>query len=125
MTESTQSSQDHLPLTPAVYNILLALADGEKHGYGIMLEVDSNTAGIVQMGPGTLYGSIKRMLKAGLIEESDERPDPKLDDQRRRYYRLTGSGQSVLRLESERLASQVAIARAKNLLTELVTGGGG
>ena len=122
MAETEQSPQDHLPLTPAVFNILLALADGEKHGYGIMLEVESNTSGIVQMGPGTLYGSIKRMLKAALIEESDERPDSELDDERRRYYRLTGNGQQVLRLEAERLASQVATARAKNLLTDMASG---
>jgi len=122
MAENTPSPQDHLPLTPAVFNIMLALADGEKHGYGIMLDVENNTSGTVQMGPGTLYGSIKRMLKAALIEESDERPDSDLDDQRRRYYRLTGSGQRVLRLEAERLASQVATARAKNLLADLVSG---
>ena len=122
MAETEQSPQDHLPLTPAVFNILLALADGEKHGYGIMLEVESNTSGMVQMGPGTLYGSIKRMLKAALIEESDERPDADLDDERRRYYRLTGNGQQVLRLEAERLASQVATARAKNLLTDMASG---
>ena len=102
----------------------MALADGENHGYGIMLDVEANTSGTVQMGPGTLYGSIKRMLKAGLIEESDERPDPELDDQRRRYYRLTGNGQRVMRLEAERLASQVSIARAKNLLADTVLGGG-
>jgi len=125
MTDSTQSSEDHLPLTPAVFNILMALADGENHGYGIMLDVEANTSGSVQMGPGTLYGSIKRMLKASLIEESDERPDPELDDQRRRYYRLTGAGQRVLRLEAERLASQVAVARAKNLLADAVVGGRG
>ena len=125
MTESTHSPEEHLPLTPAVFNILMALSDGENHGYGIMLDVEANTSGSVQMGPGTLYGSIKRMLKAGLIEESDERPDPELDDQRRRYYRLTGSGQRVMRLEAERLASQVSIARAKNLLADLVSGGGG
>jgi DNA-binding PadR family transcriptional regulator len=122
MAENTPSPQDHLPLTPAVFNIMLALADGEKHGYGIMLDVENNTSGTVQMGPGTLYGSIKRMLKAALIEESDERPDADLDDQRRRYYRLTGSGQRVLRLEAERLASQVATARAKNLLADLASG---
>ena len=122
MAETEQSPQDHLPLTPAVFNILLALADGEKHGYGIMLEVESNTSGMVQMGPGTLYGSIKRMLKAALIEESDERPDAELDDECRRYYRLTGNGQQVLRLEAERLASQVATARAKNLLTDMASG---
>ena len=125
MTESTQSPEEHLPLTPAVFNILMALADGENHGYGIMLDVEVNTSGMVQMGPGTLYGSIKRMLKAGLIEESDERPDPELDDERRRYYHLTGSGQRVMRLEAERLASQVSIARAKNLLADSVQGGEG
>lgn len=117
MTDKAQFSKDQLPLTPAVFNILLALADGEKHGYGIMLDVEKNTTGLVPMGPGTLYGSIKRMLTAGLITESAERPDPEMDDQRRRYYRLSGNGQRVLRLEAERLASQVAIARAKNLLT--------
>ena len=107
---------EFLPLTPAVFNILLALADGEKHGYAIMLEVEANTGGQIKMGPGTLYGSIKRMLKASLIEESDDRPDPDLDDQRRRYYRLTGLGERVLRSEAERLAAQVAVARAKDLL---------
>jgi DNA-binding PadR family transcriptional regulator len=117
VTDKAQFSKDQLPLTPAVFNILLALADGEKHGYGIMLDVEKNTTGLVPMGPGTLYGSIKRMLTAGLITESAERPDPEMDDQRRRYYRLSGNGQRVLRLEAERLASQVAIARAKNLLT--------
>ena len=86
MTDTLQSPEDFLPLTPAVFNILLALADSEKHGYGIMLEVEANTNGQVLMGPGTLYGSIKRMLKAGLIEESDERADPEMDDQRRQLY---------------------------------------
>ena len=80
MAETQQNPAEHLPLTPAVFNILLALADGEKHGYGIMLEVEANTQGQVIMGPGTLYGSIKRMLQAGLIEESDERADPEMDD---------------------------------------------
>ena len=104
------------PLTPAVFNILLALSDGEKHGYAIMLEVEGNTQGEVKMGPGTLYGSIKRMLEAGMIEESGERPDPLLDDQRRRYYRMTGAGQRALKLESERLERQVAVARLKQIL---------
>ena len=122
MASSTQSPREHLPLTPAVFNILLALADDEKHGYGIMLEVETNTSGIVQMGPGTLYGSIKRMLKADLIEESDDRPDNELDDERRRYYRLTGAGEQVLRLEAKRLASQVSMAKAKNLLADLANG---
>jgi len=118
MANTLNNPEDLLPLTPAVFNIMLALADGEKHGYGIMLEVEANTNGQITMGPGTLYGSIKRMLKAGLIEECDERSDPELDHQRRRYYRLTGMGQQVLRLEAERLASQVHLARAKNLLAK-------
>ena len=116
MTDILQNPEELLPLTPAVFNILLALADGEKHGYGIMLEVEANTKGQVLMGPGTLYGSIKRMLKASLIEESDERADPQMDDQRRKYYRLTNLGRRALRMEAERLASQVMIARAKNIL---------
>ena len=122
MSDATQNPKELLPLTPAVFNILLALADGEKHGYGIMLDVEANTEGQMQMGPGTLYGSIKRMLKAGLIVESDERPDPDLDDQRRRYYRMTGLGRKVLGAEAERLASQVKLAQAKNLLGEAFSG---
>jgi DNA-binding PadR family transcriptional regulator len=116
MTETLQNPEEFTPLTPAVFNILLSLADGEKHGYGIMLEVEANTNGQVIMGPGTLYGSIKRMLKADLIEESDERADPEMDDQRRKYYKLTNLGRRVLGMEAERLASQVMIARAKNIL---------
>jgi DNA-binding PadR family transcriptional regulator len=105
------------PLTPAVYHILLALADGEKHGYAIMKDVETQTGGQIKMGPGTLYGSIKRMLAAGLIEAAAERPDPALDDERRRYYRLTGLGQRVVSAESERLAQVVALARRKHILT--------
>ena len=123
MPETSSSPESFLPLTPAVFNILLALADGEKHGYAIMLEVETNTREQVKMGPGTLYGSIKRMLNAGLIEESDERPDPNLDDQRRRYYRLSGLGERVLRSEADRLAAQVAIARAKDVLGAAIAGG--
>lgn len=116
MDNSNPTPEELIPLTPAVFNILLALADGEKHGYSIMLEVENNTNNQVNMGPGTLYGSIKRMLKTNLIEESDDRPDPQLDDQRRRYYRLTQIGRRALKLEAERLASQVAVARKKRLL---------
>ena len=123
MTETLQSPEEFLPLTPAVFNILLALADGEKHGYGIMQEVEANTKGQVLMGPGTLYGSIKRMLQAGLIEESDERADPEMDDQRRRYYKLTGLGRRTLRMEAERLAAQLKIARAKKVLAADFSGG--
>jgi len=113
MTKQVASYQ---PLTPAVYHILLALADGEKHGYAIMKDVEAQTEGQIKMGPGTLYGSIKRMLAAGLIQEADERPDPGLDDERRRYYRLTGLGRTVVAAESERLAQAVKIAQQKHVL---------
>ncbi len=116
MGEGARDPRSLLPLTPAVMNILLALADGERHGYGIMREVGGRTGGEVRLGPGTLYGSIKRMLADGLIEESDERPDPRLDDQRRRYYRITDFGRRVAGAEAERLASLVSTAREKKLL---------
>ena len=105
-----------LPLTPAVLQILLALADEERHGYGIMQEVEARTGGETRLGPGTLYGSIKRMLADGLIEESDDRPDPEMDDERRRYYRLTDFGRRVAGAEAERLASLVSTAAAKKLV---------
>ena len=105
----------HKPLTPAAFHILLALADGEKHGYAIMQEVTART-GKIRLGPGTLYGSIKRMLADGWIEESAERPDPALDDERRRYYRLTGVGRRVAEEEAERLAQLLRVVRAKDLL---------
>ena len=108
--------QDLLPLTPPVFHILLALTDGERHGYNIMQEVATSTNGIISMGPGTLYGSIKRMLAANLIEETDSRPDPALDDERRRYYRLTDFGRRVAVAEAQRLESAVGQARSKRLL---------
>jgi DNA-binding PadR family transcriptional regulator len=101
-----------------VFHILLALADRERHGYAIMQEVAANSDGQVRMGPGTLYGTIKRMLAAGLIAESDERPDPELDDERRRYYRLTDLGGRVLSAEVNRLENAVRIAQAKRLTGE-------
>jgi DNA-binding PadR family transcriptional regulator len=104
------------PLTPAVFHILMALTDGEKHGYSIMKDVEKQTNGKMKLGPGTLYGSIKRMLAAGFIEESDERPDPSMDDERRRYYRLSGLGQKVLSVECQRLEEAVKIARRKQVL---------
>jgi DNA-binding PadR family transcriptional regulator len=108
--------RDLLPLTPAVLHILLALAEGERHGYGIMKEVEDRTGGEVRLGPGTLYGAIKRMLADELIEESDERPDPELDDRRRRYYRITDFGRRVAGAEAERLLDLVNTARASKLL---------
>lgn len=104
-----------LPLTPAVFHVLLALAGGERHGYAIIREVEETTAGGIKMGPGTLYGTVKRLLEAQLIEESDERPDPSMDDQRRRYYRLTGVGEAVVRAEARRYADVLEIARRKKL----------
>jgi DNA-binding PadR family transcriptional regulator len=109
-------SIDHfLPLTPAIAHILLALADADRHGYGIMQEVARLTDDRVRMGPGTLYGTIKRLLAARLIEEADERPDPSLDDERRRYYRLTTLGRRALVAESARVATLLAAARAKKV----------
>jgi DNA-binding PadR family transcriptional regulator len=107
---------DLLPLTPAVFHILLALADGEKHGYSIMQEVARITDGKIQMGPGTLYGTIKRMLEARLIEEIDERPDPTMDDERRRYYRLTPFGERVTQAEISRLTMLLNVAQSKRLM---------
>ena len=118
MSAKSLDPEKMLPLTPAVFHILLALADGERHGYAIMRDVAANTGGQIQMGPGTLYGTVKRMIASDLIEESDERPDPALDDERRRYYRLTGLGRRVAAAEASRLASLVQLAQAKRLVGE-------
>jgi DNA-binding PadR family transcriptional regulator len=112
------ASKDLLPLTPPVFHILLALADEERHGYGIMQDVAWQTNNALQLGPGTLYGCLKRMLSAGLVEESDERPDAAMDDDRRRYYRMTALGRRVVRAEAERLAGAVTAAKARRLLKE-------
>jgi DNA-binding PadR family transcriptional regulator len=114
--DSEQNPENHLPLTPAVFHILLALTGSEKHGYAIMREVKETTEGRMVLGPGTLYGAVKRLLRAGLIVETDERPDPALDDSRRRYYALTDLGRRVLTAEVERLAYLVEVARCKDLL---------
>jgi DNA-binding PadR family transcriptional regulator len=117
--ETTATPNQQLPLTPAVFQILLALMDQERHGYGIMKEVTAQTEGEVVLRPGTLYQAIKRMLDMGLIEESDERPDQNLDDERRRYYKLAGLGRKVAHAEVERLGKLLQIARAKEkLLTQ-------
>ncbi len=104
------------PLTPAVFHILLAIIDGEKHGYGIMQEVSARTGGKVILGPGTLYGTINRMLEAGLIEESGAQADPALGDERRRYYRITRKGRRAAVAETGRLQELLSVARAKRLL---------
>ena len=115
MSDQT-SPDDLLPLTPAVFHILLALAGGERHGYGIMREIATSTEGQLRIGPATLYRSIKQILAQGLIEESSVRPDPALDDERRRYYRMTTFGREVARAEAERLARLVSAAHARQLL---------
>jgi DNA-binding PadR family transcriptional regulator len=109
------ASQSLLPLTPPVFHILLALADEERHGYGIMQDVAWQTNDKLQLGPGTLYGCLKRMLAAGLVEESDERPDQAMDDERRRYYRMTALGRRVVRAEAERLAGAVTAAKSRKM----------
>jgi DNA-binding PadR family transcriptional regulator len=116
MAKPKTDPENMLPLTPAVFHVLLALAGGERHGYAIMQEVAASTGGQIKMGPGTLYGTVKRLLEARLIEESDERPDPHLDDERRRYYRLTGVGEQVVKAEARRYADIVALARGKKLI---------
>ena len=118
MNDSRHDPESLLPLSSAVFHIMLALVDEERHGYGIMQEVKHRTEGQVRLGPGTLYGAIKRLLGKGLIEETDERPDPNLDDERRRYYRLTDFGMRVLRAEAARLARLVRQAEAKKLLPD-------
>lgn len=121
--------QSLLPLTPPVFHILLALTDEERHGYGIMQDVAAQTNNTLILGPGTLYGCLKRMLAAGLVEESGERPDLAMearrpkgplrasenDDERRRYYRMTALGRRAVRAEAERLANAVTIARTRRL----------
>ena len=108
-----------LPLTPAVFHILLALADGEAHGYAIMQDVSQRSGGSVRLGPGTLYGAIGRLLEDGAIEESEERPDPASDDARRRYYRLTKLGGRVLTAETKRLEELVRAARATSIVRKM------
>ncbi len=119
MLKNSPEPEDLLPLTPAVFHILLALAEAERHGYAIMDHVTQTTDGQISMGAGTLYGTIKRLLHSKLIEESDERPDPEMDDERRRYYRLTDFGRRVMTAEAQRYARLVKMARASGLLARL------
>ncbi len=111
MTEA--ETQRFIPLKTQWFHIMLSLAGGEQHGYAIMQEVLNRSTGKVRLWPATLYGSLKRMIEAGLIEESDERPAPQLDDARRRYYRLTGLGRRVLDAECDRLQELVRTVRVK------------
>lgn len=106
-------------MTPAMFHILLAVADEEKHGYAIKREILERSEGKIKLGPGSLYWAIGRLEEAGLIAETSERPDPELDDARRRYYRLTRSGRAALERELETWAEVVAYARSKNIVAYL------
>lgn len=110
------TAEDLLPLTPSVFHILLSLVDGARHGYAIMQDVASQTNGALTLGPGTLYGCLKRMGESGLVVESDERPDAQNDDDRRRYYRMTAFGRRVVSAEAERLVHAVGAARNRGVL---------
>jgi DNA-binding PadR family transcriptional regulator len=105
-----------LPLQPAVFHILMALAEGDRHGYAIIQDVASRTGGTVRLSAGTLYRSIQRMLEEGLLVEIDDRPDPEDDDERRRYYRITPLGRNVARAEAQRLIDLVKMARASGFV---------
>jgi len=116
-----RSPESFLPLPVSEFEILLALADGERHGYSIMTEVGERTGGAVRLGPGTLYGSVKRMLASGLIDEHTPKRRGADDDERRRYYRLTSLGRAVATAEAARLEELVNQARRKRLLGRLET----
>ena len=109
-SRSTPDPHSLLPLPQAQFHVLVALTAGDRHGYAIMGAVEETSGGVVRMGPATLYGTLKKLVQRGLVEESDHRPSD--DDERRRYYRLTGLGQSVCRAEADRLAGLVSVARS-------------
>jgi DNA-binding PadR family transcriptional regulator len=113
------------PVTPAEFHILLALADVDRHGYGLMQQVAADSGGAVQLGPGTLYGAIKRLLEYEYIREVESRIDPALDDARRKYYRLTTTGRAAVVAEAERLAQLVRLARARQVIGAQTTARGG
>ena len=116
MARDKRSPTDLLPLTPGMFHVLIALADGEKHGYAIIKEVARRTDGAIRLSAGTLYTLIRRFVQEGVIVESDERPDPALDDERRRYYRISDFGRLVAQAEAARMESTLSMARAKNLI---------
>jgi DNA-binding PadR family transcriptional regulator len=114
MTKQDSASAGALtPLAPAVFHILLSLAEGERHGYALKREIAERTGGKLKLGPGMLYGSINRMLELGLIEESEDRPDAHLDDERRRYYRITSYGRKVAQADAARMNELVRLAAAR------------
>lgn len=113
MSDSDHSTASHrTPISPAFFHILLSLGAGERHGYAIKREITARTEGKLKLGPGVLYGSINKMLELGLIEETDDRPDPHLDDERRRYYRITSYGRKVAQAEAARMGELVQLAAA-------------
>jgi DNA-binding PadR family transcriptional regulator len=116
MTNRSMRSVRAAAVSPAEFHILLALADQDRHGYAIMQQVAAESDGAIQLGPGTLYGAIKRLLEYGYIREVDSRVDPALEDARRRYYRLTPAGRAAATAEARRLADLVSLARAKQML---------
>jgi DNA-binding PadR family transcriptional regulator len=116
MAQPLPDPESFLPLPPAMFHIMLALAEGERHGYGIMQEVLRRTDGAVRLSPGTLYGAIKKMVESGWIVETEARPDVSLNDERRRYYRLSGFGERVAHAEANRLSRLVNTAREVGLL---------
>ncbi len=118
MTDAHREVQSCLPLPPATFHILLALANQDRHGYAIIQDVTERTGGAIRLSAGTLYRSIQRMLEEGLIVEPRERPAPEEDDERRRYYRITALGAAVARAEARRLADLVRMARARGLAPE-------
>ena len=111
-SKDRQDASDLTPLSPAFFHILLSLGEGERHGYALKREISRRTGGKVNLGPGVLYGSINKMLEIGLIEESDDRPDPHLDDERRRYYRITPYGRKVAQAEASRMRELAQLAAA-------------
>jgi DNA-binding PadR family transcriptional regulator len=122
MTANKGQALSFLPLTPAVFHLLLALCDSDRHGYGIAKEVADRTGGRVRMGPGTIYGTLNRMRDAGLVEEHAPDSDTRPGDERRRYYRITSLGRTVARAEARRLAELVDIARDKALISRRKAG---
>ena len=116
MSDTRAAIDALLPLPVAAFHILMALADDDRHGYGIIQDVAARTDGALQLSAGTLYRSIQRLLEQGLIVETHERPAPDQDDERRRYYRITRFGTAVARAEAQRLASLVRLAKASGLV---------
>ena len=121
MARYGRKADDLLPLTPGMFHVLIALADGEKHGYAIIKEVARRTGGAIHLSAGTLYTLIRRFVQEGVIAESGERPAAALDDERRRYYGLTEFGREVARAEADRMETTLNMARAKKLIPRAKT----